>query len=172
MGVALLLAGTALGAIGQIQQGRVAQSEAKSAQNIANYNAAIMEKEAKATRAKAKFDQIRHAKESARIQSTMRTKIAGQGAYGSGLLEEEQEAELELERFLIGYEAEVEAQRAESQAEIDRMSGQLAKQRGVSAKQASYVGAGATLLTGFGTAGMYKKPPGLTPAGKATLLRY
>jgi len=159
-------------AAGQIQQGRVAQSEAKSAQNIAAYNAAVMEKEAKATRAKAKFDQIQHAKESARIQSTLGTKIAGQGAYGSGLLEEEQEAELELDRFLIGYEAETQAQRAESQAVIDRATGQLAKQRGESAKQASYIGAGATLLQGFGTAGLYKKPPGLTPAGKATILRY
>lgn len=150
----LMMAGMGLGAAGQIQAGRVAESEGKSAQAVADYNAAIQDREAAAIRAKGRFDQIQQAKHAARIRSTLQTKIAGQGAYGSGLLEEEQEAELELESLLIGYEAETEARRAESQAEIDRMTGQLAKQRGKSAKKASYVGAGATLLTGFGMAGM------------------
>jgi len=172
MGIELLLAGIGLQVAGQLQAGRVAESEGESAKRVHDYNAAIMEREAKAARAKGRFEQTRRAKHAARVKSALRAKIAGQGALESGLLEEEQAAELELENLLIGYEAETAAQRAESQAELDRISGLLAKKRGKAAKRASYIGAGATLLTGFGMAGMYKKPPGLTPAGKATILRY
>jgi len=154
----LLIAGTGTMAAGQIQAGRVAESEAESAKRIAEYNAAVMEQEAKAIRKQGSFEQMRQAKHAARVKSALRTKIARQGALESGLLEEEQAAELELENLLIGYEAEREAQRAISQAEIDRAAGKLALQRGVSAKKASYIGAGATLLTGFGATGMYDKP--------------
>lgn len=97
-------------------------------------------------------------------------KIAGQGALGSELLEEEQAAELELEGLLIGYEGELEAQRALSQAELDRISGKMAIKRGKAAKKAAFIGAGATLLTGFGAAGM--GGGGTTPTAKATYLRY
>lgn len=164
---ALILAGAGVMAAGQIQAGREAAAAGKSAQNINNYNAAIMEQEAKAIRAKGAFEQIRQAKEAARIKSTLRTKIAGQGAYGSGLLEEEQAAELELEGLLIGGEAETAARRAESQAILDRAAGKLAKRRGKAAKTAGYIGAGATLLTGFGMAG-----GGASNTAKATFLRY
>lgn len=148
-GSTALMYGTGLAAAGQIQAGRVAASEARSASRIAAYNAAVQEREAKAIRKKGAFDQMRQAKRAARIMSTMRMKLAKQGAYGGGLLEEEQEAELELENLLIGYETETAAQRAESQAEIDRISGKLAKERGKAARGAGIVGAGATLLKGF-----------------------
>ena len=172
MGVEALIAGMVLQGVGQIQAGRVAASEAESAKRVANYNAAVMEQEAKAVRAKAGFEQRRHAKRATAKMSELQLWQAGTGTIGSGLLEEEQEAELEIEGLLIGYEGEVEARRAESQAELDRISGKLAKQRGRAAKKAGYLGASSTILTGLGMAGMYKKPPGLTPAGKATILRY
>jgi hypothetical protein len=155
----LMMAGMGVGAAGQIQAGRAAAAEAKSAERISAYNAAVMEREAKAIRKKGAFEQTRQAKHAARVMGTLRADLAGQGAYGGGLLEEEQEAELELENLLIGYEAETAARRAESQAEIDRATGRLAKERGKAGRQAGYLGAGATLLTGFGMAGMYGKTP-------------
>ncbi len=152
--VTLLMIGMGTQAAGQIQAGRVASAEAESADRVAAYNADIMEREAKAIRAKGTFEQVRQAKRAARVKSTLQKDILAQGALGSGLLEEEQEAELELEGLLIGYEAETVAQRAESQAELDRISGKLALQRGKAAKKASLIGAGATILTGLGAAGM------------------
>jgi len=174
MGVEAIIAGTIIGGAGQIQAGRVAAAEAKSAANLAEYNALVMEQEAKAIRAKGTFEQVRQAKSAARVKSTLQKDVLAQGALGGGLLEEEQAAELELEGLLIGYEADVEARRAESQAKLDRLSGKFALQRGKSARQASYFGAGATLLTGFGMAGMGGGGGGgkLTKAGKATTLRY
>ena len=165
LAIPLIIGGTGLAAAGQIQAGRAAAAEGRSASRIAAYNAAVQELEAKAIRKKGAFDQMRQAKHAARVLSTQRVALAGQGAYGSGLLEEEQEAELELENLLIGYEAETAARRAESQAVVDRMTGELAKQRGKAGRQAGYVGAGATLLTGFGAAGMYGQKP-FTPTSK------
>jgi len=152
--LALLLTGVGLQAAGQIQAGRVAAAEGESAKRVADYNAAVMEQEAKAVRAKAGFEQRRHAKAARAKMSELQLWEAGTGTTGSGLLAEEQEAELELEGLLIGYEGEVEARRAESQAELDRISGKMAKKRGRAAKKAGFLGAGATILTGFGMAGM------------------
>lgn len=153
---ALLIAGSIIGAVGQIQAGRAAEVMGKSAQNIANYNAAIQEREARAIRQKATFEQIRQAERAARVKSRLRTKLAVSGArmdVGAPLmLQEEQAVELELENLLIGYEAEVGAQRALSQAELDRLQGKIYRQKGKAAKKASYFKAGTTLLTGFGEA--------------------
>ena len=142
-------------AAGQIQQGRAAEAEAKSAQNMANYNALVQEREAKATRAATDFKQMRQAKEAERIKSSMLAKM-GQGSIpGAGtnvLIQGEQAEELELENLLIGYEGELTAQRSESQAAADRLQGKIYKQKGKNLKTASYYKAGSSLLTGFGNA--------------------
>jgi len=158
---ALIIAGAGLMAAGQIQAGREAAAAGRSQQNIDNYNAALMEREAQAIEKKAKFESLRQAKEARRIVGRLRTQLAGAGAeLGEGAplkLEEEQLAELELENLIIGYEGRVQAGRARSQAELDRLAGKLAKQRGKAARTASYLQAGGTLLTGFGVAGLYDK---------------
>lgn len=152
----LLVAGTTIGALGQIQAGRAAEVEAESARNIANRNAAIMEQEAKAIRQKGAFEQRRQAKRAARVTSAMQARIGAAGVVptrGAPLMAQaEQEAELELENLLIGYEAEIGARRAMSAAEQERLQGRLAVQRGKRLKKAAYFGAGKTLLTGFGAA--------------------
>jgi len=148
------IAGTTIAAAGQLQAGQIAQAEAQSAQNIANYNAAVMEQEARAIRQKATFEQKRQAEEATRIKSALTARLGAAGGLGSPVaadLAAEQAAEMELENLLIGYEGEVGARRALSQAEMDKLSGRMAKRRGEAARRASYVKAGTTLLTGFGT---------------------
>ncbi len=140
------------------------RTEGKSAQNIANFNAAVALEEAKALRTKAGFAQKRQAKRGAQIKSALTAKIGAAGGIGSAVaadLAAEQAAELELENLLIGFEGEVLAGRAESQAEIDRLAGRLAKQRGKAGARAASIGfgtqlattpvtkKGGTLLTGF-----------------------
>lgn len=151
----LYVASTALSAAGQIQAGRVAEAQSKSAQNIANYNAAVQEREALALKQKAAFESKRQAKRAARVKSRLRAALGAAGGLGSPVaadLAAEQAAELELENLLIGYEGEIGAQRALSQAELDRLQGKLYRQKGKAARQASYFRAGSTLLQGFGTA--------------------
>ncbi len=161
-----LTAAAVLIAAGQIQEGRAAAAEGKSAQNIQNYNAAVAESEAKAIEQKGKFEGVRQAKETARIKSSLRARLGISGARidvgAPVLLAEEQAAELELEGFLIGAEARAKAGRARSQAELDRLQGRLFRERGRQQRTASFLKAGGTLLTGFGLAG--KPSPIGTPA--------
>ncbi len=135
------------------------RTEGKSAQNIANFNAAIAEQEAKAQRAKAGFAQKRQAKRGVEITSALTAKLGAAGGLGSPValdLAAEQAAELELENLLIGFEGEVLAGRAESQAELDRLAGKIAQQRGKSAARAANVQFGTQLATlGIGT-GLFK----------------
>lgn len=156
LAIPLIIAGTGIAAAGQIQAGRAAEAEAKSAQNIANYNAAVQEQQAKVARQKAGFEQRRQAKRGERVKSALRAQLGAAGAeidVGAPLLlQAEQAAELELENLLIGYEGEITAGRAMSQATLDRLQGKLSRQRGKATQQASYFKAGSTLLTGFGTA--------------------
>lgn len=151
----LIAIGTAVGVAGQIQVGRVAQTQAQSAQNIADYKAAVMEQEAKAIEQRATFEQKRQAERATRIRSALTAKIGAAGGLGSPVatdLAAEQAAELELENLMIGFEAEVGARRALSQAEIDRLTGRVARRRERAAVTAGRIRVGETLLTGFGRA--------------------
>lgn len=132
------------------------RAEGRSAQNLAEYTAQVEEQQAKAVRAKTKFEQRRQAKAGERVKSALRARLGAAGAEVSAgtplLLSAVQAAELELENLLIGYEGEVAARRAESQAVLDRLQGKLARQRGKSAARQANIQFGmqtASLLTGF-----------------------
>ncbi len=131
------------------------RAEGRSAQNIANFNAQVARQRAKAERIKAKFGQERQAKRAAQIKSALKAKLGKVGGLGSEValdLATEQAAELELENLLIGFEGEVAAGQAESQAELDILQGRLARQKGKSAARAANVQfavKSATLLAGF-----------------------
>ncbi len=126
--------------------------EAESRQNIANFNAAIQKREAEARRQRATFAQKRQARKGAQIKSTLTAELGAAGGIGTLVaadLAAEQAEELELENLLIGFEGEVAAERALSQAELDILSGKIAKQKGRSEALAANIRLGTTLLTGF-----------------------
>lgn len=140
-----------------------------SERNIAEFNAQVAEQRATAERLKAAFAQKRQVKKGAEIKSALIAKLGAAGGIGAPVaadLAAEQAAEIELENLLIGFEGEVLARRAETQAELDRLRGKLAKQRGKSAARAANIQfgmqAGALLLTGFGGGG---GTTGATPKG-------
>lgn len=154
------------------------RTEGKSAQNIANFNAAVAEQEAKAQRVKAGFAQKRQAKRGVAIKSALAAKIGAAGGTGSPVaadLTAEQASELELENLLIGFEGEILAGKAESQAKLDRLIGRIAKQRGKTQARAANVqfgiqlgtlGVGSGLLKGGGKtispAGTFKATTGMS----------
>ena len=150
--MASLLIGGALVVAGGVQQAQVATAEARSAQNIAEFNVGVQQREAVAQRQRATFAQRRQARRGAQIKSTLTAQLGAAGAIGSPVaadLAAEQAAELELENLLIGFEGEVAAQRALSQAEIDRLTGRVARERGRQERTAATIRTGTTLLTGF-----------------------
>ncbi len=147
----LLSASTAVIA-GGVQQTLAIRTQAESAQNIADFNAAVQKREAEAQKAKAGFAQKRQAKKAVQIKSALTARIGAAGGIGSPVaadLAAEQAAELELEGLMIGFEGEVAAERALSQAQIDKLRGRVAKQRGRAEIGATAIRTGTTLLTGF-----------------------
>lgn len=152
----LLAAGVGLQAVGQLQASQAAAAQAEGQQAMAEFNARVQEQQAKAIEARAEFRQQRQAKEAGRIASTLQAGLGAAGVVPSEgtplLIQSEQAVESELENLLLGFEGEVGAARARSQAQLDRMQAQVFGQRAKVAGRAGLFGAGATLLTGFGQA--------------------
>lgn len=138
----MMLAGTAMSAYGQYQQGQAASAEAK-------YNAQLQEREARAIEQRTRLEQMREAEGAARRRGTM---LAGLGASGAvttagaplALLSEQANQD-EMEQLMIGYQGREQAAASRSGAAMSRMKAKNARTAGT-------IGAGATLLHGFGTA--------------------
>ncbi len=150
------------------------RTEGKSAQNIANFNAAVAEQQAAAARIKAKFAQKRQVKRGEEIKSALTAKIGAAGGIGSLVaadLAAEQAAEIELGILVTGFEGEIAAGQAESQAELDRLTGRIAEQRGKAAARTANVQFGIQLGTlGIGSGLLKGAKKTVAPAGtfKAT----
>lgn len=144
------------------------RAQGKSEQNIAEFNAQVAEQAAIAAKSKAAFAQKRQAKKGVAIQSALEAGLGKAGGIGSPVAADligEQAEELELENLLLGFEGEVLASQAESQAELDRLQGKLAKQRGKSAARAANIQFGTQLavlgaVAGAGGGGVRLNPTG------------
>lgn len=118
------------------------RTASENARRIANFNAAVARQAAVAAKEKAAFAQKRQAKKGVAVESALIAKIAAAGGIGSpvtGELIAEQAKETALENALIGFEGEVEAQRALTQAELDILRGKAAKQKGKAAARAANI---------------------------------
>lgn len=152
-----LIGGAALGAGGQIYSGMAASAEGKSAQNMANYNASLAEREATMTERKTMLQQRQQNEEAERRKSTMVANMGAAGVVsttGTPLLIQAQQAEQdELQNLMIGFEGAEQARALRSEATLQRLQGKQARKAGNAARTASFIGAGGTLLSGFGAAG-------------------
>lgn len=147
------------------------RAQGKSRQNIDEFNAQVAEELATAERAKAAFAQKRQAKKGVAIQSALEAELGAKGGVGSPVAADlvgAQAEELELENLLLGFEGEVLATQAESQAELDRLQGRLALQRGKSAARKANVDFGVQLAgIAAGASGGGGAKPDLSSGNKA-----
>lgn len=152
----LFFAGTFIKAGSAIQQGRIADIEARAEAALNERNARIAEMDAKAREAKARFDAVRVSRRGTDILGRLRVRLGASGArldVGAPIrVLSEQAEELELEQLLVGFEGRTEAARFRSIAGIERFKGSLAKARGKSARREGLTRAGTSLLTDFATA--------------------
>jgi hypothetical protein len=131
------------------------RTEGTSAQNIANFNAQVSEKEGEAAKLRSGFDQVQQAKDAERVKSTLRANLGSSGALDSVVATDllgEQAGESELENLLIGFEGEVADRQAKSKATGQRLQGKAAKASAKSRARQANVGFGikaASLLAGF-----------------------
>lgn len=142
MAVPLLLAGTGISAFGQYQAGEEANA-------VARYNQQVKERQAQAAEQQSMVNQRKQAQAAARKMSQLRAGLGASGAVttrGAPLqILSEQARQSELENLEIGYEGL-------QQAATRRAEGVAIRREGKAARRAGRIGAGATLLTGFGAA--------------------
>jgi hypothetical protein len=142
MATPLLLAGIGLSAYGQYQAGEEANA-------VAKYNQQVKEREAQAAEQRAMIQSRKQAQESARTMSRLRAGLGASGAVttaGAPLaILGEQAKQNELQNLEIGYEGA-------QQAAGLRSEGEMIRREGKTARRASRIQAGSTLLTGFGGA--------------------
>lgn len=148
------------GVLENLSGAAAARTAGKSAQNIANFNAAVAKQEGVAVKERAKFGQKRQAKRAVKAESALTAKLAAAGGLSSpvaGDILAEQAAESELESLLIGFEGEVAARRAETQAELDKLQGRLSKAKGKAAARAANIRFGTQVATLAGGAALLKR---------------
>jgi isopentenyl diphosphate isomerase/L-lactate dehydrogenase-like FMN-dependent dehydrogenase len=141
---------------GQIYSGMAADAEGKSAENMGKYNAALGEREAKAIEARTTVKQRLQAEEADRRMGTLRANLGASGAVttvGSPLMIQSTQAiQDEYDNLMNGYAGREEATAARAGAALELMKGKIARKAGKNKKYASYIGAGSSLLLGFGMA--------------------
>jgi hypothetical protein len=142
--VPLLLAGAGLQAYGQYQAGEEANA-------VAKYNQQVKEREAQAAEQQSLVQSRKQAQAAARQMSELQAGLGASGAVttaGAPLsIISEQAQQSELENLEIGYEGLQEASKL-------REEGKMIRREGKTARRAARIQAGASLLTGFGTAGL------------------
>lgn len=136
------IAGAAFSAIGSIQQGRAAQSQA-------NLQSRILQQQAESDRQKAAAEEDDFRRRQSRDFATRRAALGAAGidpAAGSPLLVSEDFAgEIELQALRIRAGGEVTATRLEQQAVLQRFKGRAASRAG-------FIRGGSLLITGVGKA--------------------
>lgn len=136
----MLIAGAGLSAFGQYQAGEEAAATSK-------YNQQVKEREAQAAEQRAMVESRRQAQEASRKMSTLRAGLGASGAVTSEgtplAILGEQARQSELENLMVGYEGQ-------TQAAGLREEGKQIRRAGKAERRASRIGAGASLLTGFG----------------------
>ena len=155
--VGTTIAGAVAGTIGVIQQGRAAEAQSKSEQDILNFNAAQKIKEAEEIRDAAQEKARKFGREAKAFRGTQRVAIARGGVLATGtpaLLLEETAQELEADRLAILEQGFLRGEFAESQAFAARFAGTSARARGRNIRRGTLLTAGATALSGIGAAGL------------------
>lgn len=152
--VALGAAGVGLGAVGLVSSAEAQAAQAESSEALAEFNAQIAEQEARAIELRTGFEGRRQAEAAERRQSALRAALGASGVIptlGAPLrIQTEQAKESELEQLLIGFEGATLAARARSQQSLDIAQAEIFSGRAKAIRAAGFIGAGTTLLQGFG----------------------
>ena len=154
MGVFTATAALAFSAAGTYMQGQAQADQAKAQAAQGRRNAAIAEKDAIATEAKTRFDQIRQVQAGERSIGAIRARLGSSGArldVGAPMhLVAAQAFENELQVALTGYRGQTQASRFRSQAAGLRAGAEFADVRADNIKTATLLNTGSSLLGNVG----------------------
>ncbi len=152
---ALLIVGTAVSAIGAVQQGRAAKAQGQFQAALIEQQADVTEQQAESERVAARQSEGDFRRQQSALMARRRAILGASGvdqSTGSALLVSQDFArETELQALRIRSGGEIRGTRLEQQADLQRGEAGFARLAGSNAQTAGFLRAGSTLLTGFGT---------------------
>lgn len=155
----LIAASTAMTAVGAIQQGQAAAAQGRAQQQAQEYNAVVKEQNARLARQQAGAREEQQRRQTRQLLGQQSAALAQAGigvGTGSALdIEEQSMVRAELDALTIAYEGDLQASGLLASAEQDRYMGEVAKARGENERTASYISAGASILSGAASYGAY-----------------
>ena len=155
----LIAASAAMSAVGAIQQGQAAAAQGRAQQQAQQYNAIVKQQNAALARQQAGAREEQQRRGARQVLGQQRAALAqaGIGMGGSALdIEEQSAVRAELDALSIAYEGDLQASGLLAAAQQDIYMGEVAKARGDNERTASYVSAGASILSGAASYGAYK----------------
>lgn len=161
----LMIASTAVSALGAIRQGQAQQAAYKAQAQAQEYNAKVAENNARAALDQANAQEEQQRRKFRMLQGEA---IAGAAQSGAGLsgsnkdVIEQNALFNELDALTIRYQGQNQAQGLQAQANLDRYNARAARQAGSEAMTAGYVSAGANILSGASKYNYYKGGGGFT----------
>lgn len=154
-----VVASTAMSAVGAIQQGAAAAAQGRSQQQAQQYNAIVKQQTATAARQQAGAREEQQRRGARQMMGQQRAALAqaGIGMGGSALdIEEQSAVRAELDALTIAYEGDLQAKGLLAAAQQDLFQGEAALAAGKNAQTASYISAGASILSGAASYGYYQ----------------
>jgi hypothetical protein len=163
-----IVASTAMTAVGTIQQGQAAAAQGRAQQQAQQYNAIVKQQNAALARQQAGAREEQQRRQTRQVLGQQRAALAqaGIGMGGSALdIEEQSAVRAELDALSIAYEGDLQASGLLAAAQQDIYMGEVAKARGDNERTASYVSAGASILSGAASYGAYRGGFAGSPSG-------
>jgi hypothetical protein len=158
---AVSLAGTAVSAVGMIQQGQAQASQANFQAGVARNNAIIAQQQATRARQQAAIDEQDFRRQQSDYMATRRSLFTGvlQDVGAPLAVSSDFAGESELNALRIANMGEVEANRLQQEVMNQQAQAGLFGMQGRQAVTGSYYRAGGTLMSGMGSAiGGFKSP--------------
>lgn len=149
--VTLMIASTAVQAVGAIQAGQAAQEEANARAQANIYNAKVKEMQAGIARQQADAREEQQRRKGRQLLGAQRAAIAesGVGFMGSALdIAEESSTRAELDALTIRYEGELESKGLLADAEQERYESKVNVMAGKNAMAGAYLSATGAILSG------------------------
>jgi len=143
--------------VGAIGSAQAQAKQGKAQEQWYQYNASVAERDAESARQSAEYEAALKRKEGEKLLGRQRALFGKAGVTFEGsplMLMEQTASDIEMDALMIERGGKLTEQRYQSEATLSRM-------QGTAAQKAGYYGAGTTLLTGAGQAatsyGMYMK---------------
>jgi hypothetical protein len=152
--------GSAVSAIGAIQQGQAQAASYQAQAQAMDYNATVAKNNATAANQQASVQEEQQRRKFAMLQGQA---AAGAAQSGAGLDGSNRDILLqnalmnEMDALTIRYEGQTRAKNFEAQSQLDKYQAVAASRNADTARQAGFVNAGANLLSGATNYAMYSR---------------